>query len=84
METLIDTLYVYAQENRVTQHLRTSEYHQAMAGIEEEWKAFQSTLTAEQGEKLDALLSRERVINFLDDKATFLAALSIGLDLGKL
>ncbi len=84
METLIDTLYVYAQENRVTRHLRTPGYSQAVTGIEEDWKAFKATLTVEQGERLNALLLREIKTDYLEDKASFLAGLSIGLDLGRL
>ncbi len=84
METLIETLYVYAQENRVTRHLWTPGYSQEVTGIEEDWKAFKSTLTAEQGEKLDALLLRETKTDYLEDKATFLAGISIGLELGRL
>jgi len=68
METLINALYVYAQENRVSRRLQTLEYRQAVAGIEEGWNAFKATLTAEQGTKLAALLS----------------GISIGLDLGRL
>jgi len=82
--TLIDTLYLYAQENRVPGHLQTSEYRRTVTGTEEGWEAFRSALTAEQGVKLDALLSREIAVNCLEDKAAFLAGISIGLDLGRL
>ncbi len=84
MNTLIKALYLYAQENRVSRRLQTSEYRRAITGVEEGWEAFRSTLTGEQGQKLDDLLFREREINHLEDEAVLLAGVSIGLDLGRL
>jgi len=84
MESLIDALYVYAQENRVSRRLQTLEYRQAIACAEEGWNAFKATLTVEQGAKLDTLLSRESETGIIEDQALFLAGISIGLDLGKL
>jgi len=84
METLIDALHVYAQENLVGKRLQSREYRQAAAGIEESWNAFKATLTAEQGAKLAALMSREIKIDRLEDKAALLAGISIGLELGRL
>jgi len=84
METIIGALYVYAQENMVPHYLQTAEYRQALAGIEEGWNAFKAALTAEQGTELDALLAREIKVNLIEDEASFLAGISVGLKLGRL
>ena len=84
MQSILDTLYNYAQEGRVFPYLQTKEYRQAVSNIEESWEAFRSTLTAEQGERLSALLSQEAEITRLEDKASFCSALTIGIELGRL
>lgn len=84
MQTLIEVLFNYAQENQVSDYLQTAEYRQAISGIEDSWDGFRSTLTEEQGERLDALLLRETAISCLEEEAAFCSALSIGLSLGRL
>ena len=84
MRPLIEDLYLHAQENQVFRYLQTSEYRQAVSDIEEGWEAFRSTLTAEQGERLDALLAQKLEVTHLEDEASFCSALSIGITLGRL
>ena len=84
METLLHTLYIYAQENQVFRRLQTPEYRRAVSDIEKDWEAFRSALTAEQGKRLNALLSRNEEIRQLEDEASFCSALSMGIALGRL
>lgn len=84
MQDLIDDLYAYAHQNRVTKYLQTPEYRQVTHGLEENWEHFRSTLSEVQRQKLDALLVQESEIEKLEDEASFLAGISIGLDLGRL
>ena len=84
MPDLIDTLYNYVQENRVIQYLQSPEYRQAIYDIEDHWDAFRATLTPEQAQKLDGLLEEKAAAAYLEDRAAFCAAVSIGLTLGRL
>ena len=84
MQSIFDMLYSYAQESQVSRYLWTEEYRQAISDIEENWEAFRSTLTEEQGERQRALLSQEAGITYLEDKASFCSALSMGIELGRL
>lgn len=84
METFLHALYQFAKENQVSRHLQTAEYRRAVAKIERGWETFRSTLTAEQGERLSALLSQEAEITRLEDEASFCSALSMGIALGRL
>ena len=84
MEALLHALYFYAQENQVFRRLQTPEYRRAVSETEESWEAFRSTLTAEQKERLDALLSQNEEIAHLVDEASFCCALSMGIALGRL
>ena len=84
MELLFDTLYSYVQENQVFRYLQTPEYRRAVSNIEKDWVRFRSTLTAEQSNQLDALLTRERDVALIEDEASFCSALSIGISLGRL
>ena len=54
------------------------------AGLEEDWASFRSTLTAEQEQRLKALLDRERNAAYLEDQAIFSCGLSMGVGLGRL
>ncbi len=84
MNSLMNTLYFYAQEGQVSRYLQTAEYRQAVLYIEEDWEAFRSTLTAEQEKQLDGLLTRNARIAYLEDEASFCCALSMGIALGRL
>ena len=84
MQDLLDTLYHHAQESLVSRYLQTAEYRRAVFDIEKDWAAFRSTLTAEQGERLKELLSRNAEITHLEDEASFCSALSMGIELGRL
>ena len=84
MQDLLNALYDYAQENGVFRYLQAAEYRLAVSDIEEGWEAFRSTLTEEQGERLDALLSQNEEIARFEDEASFCSALSIGIELGRL
>ena len=84
MQDLIDDLYAYAHQNRVTKYLQTPEYRRATDGLEEGWEDFRATLTDAQTQTLDVLLNQESDIEELEDEASFLAGISIGLDLGRL
>ena len=84
MRSLIEDLYFHAQDNHVFRYLQTAEYRQIVSEMEEDWEAFRSTLTAEQGERLDALLAQKLEVAHLEDEASFCSALSIGITLGRL
>lgn len=84
MRSFIDALFLYAQENRISHYLQTLEYRHAIHGLEDGWDAFRSTLTAEQGAQLDALLSQESEAKHFEEEAVFSSGISIGLDLGRL
>ncbi|WP_325199788.1 DUF6809 family protein [Oscillibacter sp.] len=84
MQSFVDALYHHAQECLVSRYLQTTEYRRAVFGIEEGWEAFRSTLTAEQGERLNALLAQKQEVTRLEDKASFCCALSMGIALGRL
>ena len=84
MQSFLDALYHHAQENLVSRYLQTAEFRRAAFDIEKDWEAFRSTLTAEQGERLNALLSRNAEITHLEDEASFCSALSMGITLGRL
>ncbi len=83
MQNFLAELYHHAQESLVSQYLQTAEYRQAVSHIEEDWEAFRSTLTAEQGKRLDALLTHKLEAARLEDEA-FCSALSMGITLGRL
>lgn len=84
MRSLIETLYFYAQENRVMDYLQIREYRQCSSGLEEEWDNFRTTLTAEQEQRLELLLTRQFEAGCLEDRASFLAGVSVGLELSRL
>jgi len=84
MQNFLAELYHHAQESLVSQYLQTAEYRQAVSHIEEDWEAFRSTLTAEQGKRLDALLTHKLEAARLEDEASFCSALSMGITLGRL
>lgn len=84
MEGFLRALYEYAQDQRVTTYLETWEYRRATCGLEEDWASFRSTLTAEQEQRLKALLDRERNAAYLEDQAVFSCGLSMGIGLGRL
>ena len=84
MRSLIEDLYFFAQDNQVFRYLQTAEYRRIVSDMEEGWEAFRSTLTAEQGERLDALLAQKLKVTHLEDEASFCSALSIGITLGRL
>nr|WP_326126850.1 DUF6809 family protein [uncultured Oscillibacter sp.] len=84
MRSLIETLYFYAQENRVMDYLQIREYRQFSSGLEEEWDNFRTTLTAEQEQRLELLLTRQFEAGCLEDRASFLAGVSVGLELSRL
>ena len=84
MRTLVETLYNYAQEHRVVDRLQTREYRQVSSGLEADWEDFRTTLTAEQGRRLEALLVRQFKAGCLEDRASFLAGVSVGLELARI
>ncbi len=84
MKGFLEALYQYAQEERIGRYLESREYYRAVCDLEENWTAFRSGLTAEQGERLDALLGQERQVGYLTEEAAFCSALSIGVGLGRL
>ena len=84
MRSLIETLYFYAQENRVMDYLQITEYRRLSSGLEEEWDDFRATLTAEQERRLGFLLARQFETGCLEDRASFLAGVSIGRELARL
>ena len=81
MRTLVETLYNYAQEHRVVDRLQTREYRQVSSGLEADWEDFRTTLTADQERRLESLLDRQFEAGILEDRAAFLAGVSIGLEL---
>ena len=52
--------------------------------LERHWEAFQSGLTAEQGQALNTLLEQERKVGYLTEEAAFASGISIGVNLGRL
>ncbi len=84
MEGFLHALYEYAHDRCVMPYLETWEYRRTTYDLEEDWTVFCSTLTAEQTQSLNALLSRERKAACLEDKAIFCCGLSIGVGLGRL
>ena len=83
MDSLAQVLYNYAQEYRVMDHIQTREYHSLSAVLEEEWEAFCGALPPDQGRRLESLLARRDEAGCLEDRAAFLAGVSIGLDLAR-
>lgn len=83
MQPLVDALYFYAQEHRVMDYLQIREYRRCSSGLEEEWDKFRTALTAEQG-RLEVLLARQFETGCLEDRASFLAGVSVGLELARI
>lgn len=84
MRSLIETLYFYAQEHRVMDRLQTREYRQVSSGLEADWEDFRTTLTEDQERRLEALLVRQLKAGCLEDRASFLMGVSIGLELARI
>ncbi len=84
MRSLIETLYFYAQEHRVMDRLQTREYRQVSSGLEADWEDFRTTLTEDQERRLEALLVRQLKAGCLEDRASFLTGVSIGLELARI
>lgn len=84
MQSLAEALYLYAQEHRVMDHLQLREYHRLTSGLEEGWEAFCGTLSPGQEQQLASLLTRQNDAEGLEDRASFLAGVSIGLELARL
>ena len=84
MQPFLEALYFYVLEREVPRYLQTTEYQQAALRVEEKWERFRSTLTEEQRERLEMLLSKKAEIAHLEDEASFCGALSIGITLGRL
>ena len=83
VQPLVDALYFYAQEHRVMDYLQIREYRRSSSGLEEEWDKFRTALTAEQG-RLEVLLARQFETGCLEDRASFLAGVSVGLELARI
>ena len=84
MKGFLWALYEYAQDQCGIPCLEARECHRATHGLEEGWASFRSTLTAEQEQRLKALLNRERNAACLEDQAIFSCGLSMGVGLGRL
>ena len=84
MNSLADVLYNYAQEHRVADLPQTREYRRLSSGLEEEWETFRTMLTAEQERRLELLLKRQFEAGCLEDRASFLAGISVGRELARL
>ena len=84
VQPLVDALYFYAQEHRVMDYLQIREYRRCSSGLEEEWDKFRTALTAEQGRRLEVLLARQFETGCLEDRASFLAGVSVGLELARI
>lgn len=84
MEDFINALYGYAQEIQVPRYLANTEYRQAMEKLVSEWDEFCASLTKEQNQQLDALMTKKGVIGLMEEQAAFCSALSIGISLGRL
>ena len=81
MRSLAETRYFYAQEHRTADYLQMREYCRLSSGLEEAWEDFRAALTAEQGRRLESLLVRQFEAGCLEDRAAFLADVSVGLEL---
>ena len=84
MEEILDILYAYAQETQIDAYLNTWEHLRLTYDLEEDWEAFRSMLTAEQDRRLDQVLTQEKRIGQLEEKAVFRCGLSLGVGLGRL
>ena len=84
MDSLAQILYLYAQEHRVMDRMQTREYRKLTFGLEEEWEALCEALPPDQGRQLKSLLARQDEAEWLEDRAVFLAGVSVGLDLTRL
>lgn len=84
MDSLGQTLYLYAQEHRVMDRLQLREYHRLTSGLEGAWEDFRETLPPDQQRQLASLLGRQDEAGCLEDQASFLAGVSVGLELARL
>ena len=84
MYSLAETLYFYAQEHRTTDYLETRAYRRFSSGLEEAWEDFRQSLTADQERRLESLLVRQLEAACLEDRASFLAGVSVGMELARL
>ena len=84
MESYLKTLYGYAQEIQIPRYLANTEYRQAMEKLVSEWDEFCASLTKEQNQQLDALMTKKGVIGLMEEQAAFCSVLSIGISLGRL
>lgn len=84
MQTLAQTLYLYAQEHRVVNYLPTREYHRLTSDLERAWEDFREALTPDWERQLASLLERQYKTGCLEDQAVFLAGVSMGLELARL
>lgn len=84
MSNLIEMLQSCTEERQDAILLNKREYHRAARDMEAHWEAFRSSLSQQQLQQLDDLLSQESTIQRLEEEAAFEAALALGMELGRL
>ena len=84
MSDLINHLFFYSEDHCIPQSLETPEYRRTISGLEQDWTGFRASLTAEQGQRLEDLLSRQFALKLTEEQAVFRSGLSIGVTLGRL
>lgn len=84
MTDLIKHLFFYSEDHCVPRNLETPEYRQTVHGLEQDWKGFRASLTAEQDRRLEELLSRQFKVKLTEEQAVFRSGLSIGLTLSRI
>lgn len=82
MTDLIETLYQFAQENRIAKYLYyDNEYRDSAECADKGEQALRATLTEEQNKRLDALLGKQFICHSAELEAIFQAGFSMALEL---
>lgn len=82
MTDLIENLYQFAQENRITKYLYSeTEYQDATKCASKCEQTLRATLTDEQNRRLDALLDERLTYHSVELEAVFQAGFSMALEL---
>ncbi|MGN0985345.1 MAG: hypothetical protein ACI4OU_02530 [Candidatus Enterenecus sp.] len=84
MTDLMQTLYCFAQENRITGYLEgDSEYHSACRCAEKRKQLLLAALTPEQAGWLDDLLGELQLSCWAETEAAFRAGFAMAMELSR-
>lgn len=84
MSDLLQVLLEHAERTSLPDLLYAHGYWSAARLSESHWEQFRKTLSAEQNDRLEALLEQETALQTKELKATFQSGLSLGLELSRL